>query len=748
MAREQTAGTTPAAADPAGGPEARLALARRLLEDGDAVTAARHLRALAAERPARLGVWLLLARALIAADALDEADDTCRRLRGAGIDATTLEALDGQLREAVRDRCGIQRLAAPATARGRLADLRQPSVVARVAVRCPPRLAVPALERTLCDALGTALPPRHPDADPGRAVAWLVVRLAAALQAEATLPVFDDGRVLGQGGRAGFVLLVPAGEGGAATFAVEVAIWALTQCLRAGSGPADWAAAATQVGARADQVRDRLQAAASPTGNGIHFLRAAYRMGVPWRRYGRHAYQIGDGIHGRWLDSSLTDRTPSIAVSLAQDKVATALILRRAGLPGPTHARVSSPEAARDVARRLGYPVVVKPARLDGGTGVAAGLEDEAALDRAFARAREHSDDLLVEQHVDGDDYRLFVRDGRVTWAIERVPGGVEGDGTRTLRELLAALNADPRRGEGKQASLQKVEWDEEAEQLARRQGLAPDSVPAAGRFVRLRRITNVVRGGMPVPMPLARIHPANLRLAERAAAALRLDLAGIDFITPDIGRPWYEAGGVINEVNARPSLGLITAGHLFPEIVGWLLGGGDGRVPIVAILGDEDGLAEPLARRIHAGLLAQGLRAGLATAGGAWIGDERVAWDDRSGEPGGALLLTDSTVEAAVLTVPPETLAVAGAPFDRCSVVVRLGGGTAAPDAFEAGFVARAMQAVVAPAAAMPRLAGCGAARPIAVETVPGEDAAARLERLAAAVADGLAVATARDVP
>jgi hypothetical protein len=135
--------------------------------------------------------------------------------------------------------------------------------------------------------------------------------------------------------------------------------------------------------------------------------------------------------------------------------------------------------------------------------------------------------------------------------------------------------------------------------------------------------------------------------------------------------------------------------------------------------------LAAPLAR------LRQGLRAGLATADGAWIGTEQVAWDDRAGERGGALLLTDRGVEAAVVTMPLDGLDRTGAPFDRCCVVVRLGRGAAAPDPFEAGLVGRAMRALVAPALARRESPPPG--------EIAGEGPGLRVERYAAAIAAGL---------
>ncbi|WP_123689386.1 tetratricopeptide repeat protein [Allostella humosa] len=711
----------------------RLKVARGLIGAGDAAAALPHLRRLMQVQPPHLAYWLPMAEALLVTGDLEAARELIERMQRSGVTGDGLDALLRQLAQAEWARYGIRILERPVAMAGLAGDCVQPALRIHILVDSPPGLDTAELASAMARALDLDLG-APPPAQPAEGTAMLLRSLVVALQQAAGLPAFDTGAALpGPGGR-GILLLVPYGDEAAARRAAVWAAWAISSLLAVGSGPARWARRLASLARSLPELVEQLRPAASPTGNAIHFLRAAHRMGVPWRRFGAHAYQIGNGARSRWLDSTLTDRTPGISVRLAQDKMVTCAILRRAGLPVPAHELATTVEHAVAVAARLGYPVVVKPLALDGGAGVAAGLEDEAALRRAFADAGAISDTMLVEKHVEGDDYRLVVVDGRVTWAIERVAGGVRGDGERTLAALLEELNADPRRGNGKEASLRRVDWDEEAAHLARRQGLGPDSVPAAGRFVRLRRITNVARGGMPVPLPLERIHPDNIRMAERAAAALRLDLAGIDFIVPDIARPWHAVGGAINEVNARPSLGLITAGHLFPDIIAWMLGG-DGRIPIVGIVAGEDAPATDLARRIHRLLCDRGLRAGLAIAAGAWIGDEQVSWADQRGEAGGALLLTDVAVEAAVLHLPREGLAIMGIPFDRCDVLVRLDA-DGPPDFFEKGLLRRATSALVGLPDALADLADAPAP---AVAVQPGPDLAGRLAAAAMGALAGL---------
>ena len=80
---------------------------------------------------------------------------------------------------------------------------------------------------------------------------------------------------------------------------------------------------------------------------------------------------------------------------------------------------------------------------------------------QAFEAARKHSGQILVEKHVEGRDYRLVGFNGELIWAIERVPGGVMGDGQHTVAQLLQRRNADPRRGSGQYSPLKTLTLDE-----------------------------------------------------------------------------------------------------------------------------------------------------------------------------------------------------------------------------------------------------------------------------------------------
>jgi len=412
-------------------------------------------------------------------------------------------------------------------------------------------------------------------------------------------------------------------------------------------------------------------AAVGPDGSNVpRFLRAAHEMGIPYTELPGAVYQFGHGARARWMDGSFTNETRQIAARLARNKVLSAAMLRRAGIPVPEHALVTSLEEALTTATALGYPVVVKPADRDGGVGVAAGLLTPDEVRDSFAAAQVYSKRILVEKYIEGKDYRVTVFQDEVIWAIERVPGGVTGDGSSNVRQLVEQLNADPLRGTGKHAPLQQLTLDSEAEALLLRNGMDGNSVPPTGTFVRLRRAANIASGGTPVAV-FDKVHPDNRLLAVRAAAALQLDLAGVDLLIPDIGRSWKESGAAVCEVNAQPNLGQRTAAHLYTQILRKLVSG-NGRIPIAVVLGSAD--TSTLIADVAAALQEKGFGTGWIDETGVTVRGKQVLDGRVEALAGSEMLMMDRGIDAAVVGITEPGMLRTGLAFDRFDVLVIAG--------------------------------------------------------------------------
>jgi cyanophycin synthetase len=399
---------------------------------------------------------------------------------------------------------------------------------------------------------------------------------------------------------------------------------------------------------------------------------------IPYIRLDRHSLvQLGQGVHQQRIRATMTSRTSAIAVDIASDKSLTNKLLDSAGLPVPRSELVDTEEGTVAAAKRLGYPCVVKPLDGNHGRGVHLDLRSDEAVRAAFhgARRESRSGDLVVETYVAGNDYRCLVIGGKVAAIAERVPASVVGDGERTIAALVDAANADPRRGIGHEKVLTRISLDGGAVELLRAQGLELDSVPEPGQRIKLALTGNMSTGGTSIDRTIE-AHPDNIEIAETAARIIGLDVAGIDFICPDIATPVRETGGAIVEVNAAPGFRMHThptEGEpqyvARPVIDGLFPAGTPARIPILAVTGTNG--KTTTVRMIAHILKLMGRRVGMTSTDGIVIDGRMIKKGDMSGPKSAQMVLQNPTVDTAVFEVARGGILREGLGYDRNDVAV-----------------------------------------------------------------------------
>ncbi|HEU4721998.1 MAG TPA: hypothetical protein VFS59_11595, partial [Gemmatimonadaceae bacterium] len=125
----------------------------------------------------------------------------------------------------------------------------------------------------------------------------------------------------------------------------------------------------------------------------------ARRRGIPVRRLNnRSLVQLGLGRNLRRIQATVTDRTSSIAVEIAQDKDETKRVLGNIGLPVPLGDVVRTVDDAIEVAEEMGFPVIVKPLDASHGRGISRRIDDVEGLRHAFEEAQQYSRRVVIEQ--------------------------------------------------------------------------------------------------------------------------------------------------------------------------------------------------------------------------------------------------------------------------------------------------------------------------------------------------------------
>ncbi len=406
----------------------------------------------------------------------------------------------------------------------------------------------------------------------------------------------------------------------------------------------------------------------------LSLVQEAERRGIPVMRLDDHSLvQLGTGRHQKRIRASITGLTSSIATDAASDKDLTKALLADSGLPVPRGEVVRKAEDAVRAAERIGYPVVVKPLDGNHGRGVSIDLATPEEVTKAFEDAGRHSRRVIVESCFKGRDHRILVVNGEVVAVAERIPAHVVGDGARSIAELVEEVNQDPRRGEGHENVMTRISLDDHALGVLAKAGLHPESIPAAGQIVHLCDTANLSTGGTAVDRT-DDIHPDNALIARRAAQAVGLDVAGIDFIAPDIARSVHETGGGIIEVNAAPGFRM----HLQPSegrprnvarpVIDMLFPRGTPtRIPILAITGTNG--KSTTCRMVGHILRTHGLNVGLTSTTGIYVNNDRVMEADASGPWSARVVLRDPTVDVAVLETARGGILREGLGFPECDV-------------------------------------------------------------------------------
>ncbi|MDP6590121.1 MAG: cyanophycin synthetase [Alphaproteobacteria bacterium] len=394
---------------------------------------------------------------------------------------------------------------------------------------------------------------------------------------------------------------------------------------------------------------------------------------IPWQYLGRNLVLYGQGRFQRRTFQCFSDRTALVAVQISSNKSLTNRLLGTCGIPVPAQRVVSESGQARTAAEEIGFPVVVKPLSSDFGTGVSVDLTDADQVDSAFKTAREQGPAVIVESFLKGEDHRLLIIDGEAVAAAKRSPACVTGDGHKSIRELVADTNLDPKRGWEGENLLTRLPLDREALDLLKAAGLAPNSVLPKNKTAYLRRNANLSTGGTATDVTDS-VHPDNWKAAIDAASVIGLDIAGIDFLTPDISRSHHEVGGGICEVNCTPGLRM----HLAPSVgkprnvVANILdsmfpGNSNGRVPVAAITG-TNGKTTTAHMLAHI-LKSTGRTVGLTTTEGIYINDRRIEQGDCAGPRAARQVLSHPQVEEAVLESARGAIVRFGLGFDCCDV-------------------------------------------------------------------------------
>src|SRR5436190_3588927 len=404
----------------------------------------------------------------------------------------------------------------------------------------------------------------------------------------------------------------------------------------------------------------------------------AESRGIPYIRLNDQSLvQLGYGVNQKRIQATTTVNTNMISVDIAGNKHATKKLLGDMGVPVPKGYRIRDINELEEKLEAVGYPVVIKPLDGNHGKGATVGIRSLEEARVAWERAKEYSRWIIVEQQLEGADFRALVVNNRLIAVAERVPAHVVGDGKHSIQQLVDATNSDPRRGYGHEKVLTEIQIDSQTMRCIRKSGYELNSILPKGDKLFLKTTANISTGGTAIDRT-DEVHPENVFLCERIARIIGLDVAAGDVVVPNVSEPLRENGGGIIEVNAAPGfrmhlspsegIGRNVAEHvidmLFPP-------GTPSRIPIFAITGTN---GKTTTTRLIAHILRNsGRTVGFTTTDGTYIGNEQIVQGDNTGPVSAQLVLKDPTVDVAVLETARGGIIRSGLGFDHADIGVVL---------------------------------------------------------------------------
>lgn len=408
----------------------------------------------------------------------------------------------------------------------------------------------------------------------------------------------------------------------------------------------------------------------------LSIVNEAKKRNIPFRRISEGSLvMFGQGVNQKVIRASMTGNTSSVGVEMAGDKDETKRTLQKAYLPVPIGEVIYDKEDLKKAIGKVGYPVVIKPINGNHGRGITTNIHNEEQALVAFHLAKTISDDVIVERFLEGYDYRFLLINFKLVAVAKRTPAMVMGDGVSTINELIEQTNSDPNRGEGHEKVMTIITVDEVTKKILDEKKLTLESVLPMGEILLLKDTANISTGGTSRDVTDL-VHPANVFMAERVARIMNLDICGIDVVAKDIDVPLTNEIGGIVEVNACPGFRM----HLSPakgiarnvaEPVMTMLypEGRPSRIPIVAITGTN---GKTTTTRLVAHMAKQaGFKTGFTTTDGIYIQGQCIHYGDCTGPKSAETILTDPTVDFAVLECARGGILRAGLGFDHCNISI-----------------------------------------------------------------------------
>lgn len=258
------------------------------------------------------------------------------------------------------------------------------------------------------------------------------------------------------------------------------------------------------------------------------------------------------------VQATKTSKDRYVDILKMENKVVSKKLLIKNNINTPIGADFTDREKALTYGKTLKRPVV-KPKSTNFGLGISIFMNnpEDIALNEAIDHAFKYDSHIILEEYIDGEEYRFLVINNRCVGVLQRVPANVQGNGELSIKELIDIKNQDPLRGEKYNKPLEKIKIDLPMIEYLKVNNKTIDYIPKHNEIVYLRKNSNISTGGDSIDFTDI-CHPLYKEIAIEATKAMDAFICGVDIIIEDIEKL---SNYSVLEVNFNPAIHI----HSYP---------------------------------------------------------------------------------------------------------------------------------------------------------------------------------------
>lgn len=233
------------------------------------------------------------------------------------------------------------------------------------------------------------------------------------------------------------------------------------------------------------------------------------------------------------------------AYDFAKNKNISNKIYMENNIPVPKHYIINNNNKENFISNpNIQFPVVLKP--IDGmqGKDVNTFIKNNKQFNTILNDLLTRYNEVMYEEQVYGDNYRIFVFNNKVMDVIKREQPFIIGNGKNTIEELINIKNNEQKKNNLYPTT--NISWD-----YIEENGYTPKSILENDKKLAITNTINFHNGANPIRIKLDNIPNENIDLFIKAHKLGKLECSGIDYMSPDINIPYYINDGHIIEINS-----------------------------------------------------------------------------------------------------------------------------------------------------------------------------------------------------